>query len=443
MRFTVSLALDNKKEQTVTFSACTESGKKAHTYTLTLKKGEPIATTITVTDLSGKAITGALAAVYDKRSSARVWPEADGTFQLVEGLSYTCVATCSGYVGQSLDIVAGTKNKSLSIQLEAAPDTHYGVGVTSDWPSFRGNDNSNGVVDVKTPISRENTVLSWANKLGDGYGSNAVSGPILIKEGGVEFRSLLDGRRHFFTPELVMEIEEALGADIAMAFDECAPYPSDREYTIAAMERTHRWVVRCKKAHPRPDQALFGIVQGGMFADLRIESAKFLASLDLPGYGIGGLSVGEPKEMMYDMLEQMMPYMPANKPRYLMGVGSPDCLVEGAVRGIDMFDCVLQTRIARNGLALTGSGKKMLRNASFEHDFTPIEEGCDCYACKNGFTRAYIRHLVKCKEILAAQLITTHNLRFSLRLMEQIREAIEQDRLLDFREELKAKGTFD
>ena len=153
--------------------------------------------------------------------------------------------------------------------------------------------------------------------------------------------------------------------------------------------------------------------------------------------------VGEPKEMMYDMLEQMMPYMPANKPRYLMGVGSPDCLVEGAVRGIDMFDCVLQTRIARNGLALTGSGKKMLRNASFEHDFTPIEEGCDCYACKNGFTRAYIRHLVKCKEILAAQLITTHNLRFSLRLMEQIREAIEQDRLLDFREELKAKGTFD
>ena len=264
-----------------------------------------------------------------------------------------------------------------------------------------------------------------------------------IKEDGVEFRSLLDGRKYFFTPELVMEIEEALGADIAMAFDECAPYPSDREYTIAAMERTHRWVVRCKKAHTRPDQALFGIVQGGMFADLRIESAKFLASLDLPGYGIGGLSVGEPKEMMYDMLEQMMPYMPANKPRYLMGVGSPDCLVEGAVRGIDMFDCVLQTRIARNGLALTGSGKKMLRNASFEHDFTPIEEGCDCYACKNGFTRAYIRHLVKCKEILAAQLITTHNLRFSLRLMEQIREAIEQDRLLDFREELKAKGTFD
>lgn len=192
---TVSLTLDNKKEQTVTFSACTESGKKAHTYTLTLKKGEPIATTITVTDLSGKAITGALAAVYDKRSSARVWPEADGTFQLVEGLSYTCVATCSGYVGQSLDIVAGTKNKSLSIQLEAAPDTHYGAGVTSDWPSFRGNDNSNGVVDVKTPISRENTVLSWANKLGEGYGSGAVSCPILIKEGGLEFLIVYSGTK--------------------------------------------------------------------------------------------------------------------------------------------------------------------------------------------------------------------------------------------------------
>ena len=276
-----------------------------------------------------------------------------------------------------------------------------------------------------------------------GFQVFSLAGLRKIKEEGVTFASHLDGHKIFMGPEESMRIQSNLGSDIAMAFDECAPYPSDREYTIAAMERTHRWVVRCKKAHTRPDQALFGIVQGGMFADLRIESAKFLASLDLPGYGIGGLSVGEPKEMMYDMLEQMMPYMPANKPRYLMGVGSPDCLVEGAVRGIDMFDCVLQTRIARNGLALTGSGKKMLRNASFEHDFTPIEEGCDCYACKNGFTRAYIRHLVKCKEILAAQLITTHNLRFSLRLMEQVREAIEQDRLLDFREELKAKGTFD
>lgn len=261
-----------------------------------------------------------------------------------------------------------------------------------------------------------------------------------IREDGVEFRSLLDGRTHFFTPESVMEIEQALGADIAMAFDECAPFPSDRAYTIAAMNRTHRWAKRCIAAHTREDQALFGIVQGGMFGDLRVESAKFLADLDMTGYGIGGLSVGEPKPLMYEMLETLMPHMPADRPRYLMGVGSPDCLVEGAIRGIDMFDCVLQTRIARNGLALTGNGKLMLRNAVFARDFQPIEPGCDCYACTGGFTRAYIRHLVKCKEILASQLITLHNLRFSLRLMESVRKAIEEDRLLDLRDELAAKG---
>ncbi len=261
-----------------------------------------------------------------------------------------------------------------------------------------------------------------------------------IREDGVEFRSLLDGRTHFFTPESVMEIEQALGADIAMAFDECAPFPSDRDYTIAAMNRTHRWVQRCIAAHTREDQALFGIVQGGMFGDLRIQSAKFLADLDMTGYGIGGLSVGEPKPLMYEMLETLMPHLPADRPRYLMGVGSPDCLVEGAIRGIDMFDCVLQTRIARNGLALTGNGKLMLRNAAFARDFQPIEPGCDCYACTGGFTRAYIRHLVKCKEILASQLITLHNLRFSLRLMESVRKAIEEDRLLDLRAELAAKG---
>lgn len=260
-----------------------------------------------------------------------------------------------------------------------------------------------------------------------------------IKEDGVEFRSLIDGKKHFFTPEKVMEIEEALGADIAMVFDECAPWPSDESYTRAAMNRTHRWAERCKKAHTREDQALFGIVQGGTYKHLRIESAKTLADMDFPGYGIGGLSVGEPKPLMYEMLEEIAPYMPKDKPRYLMGVGSPDCLVEGAIRGVDMFDCVLQTRIARNGLALTSTGKKMLRNATFEHDFSVIEEGCDCYACSNGFTRAYIRHLVKCKEILAAQLITLHNIRFSQRLMAGVRQAIAEDRLMDFRNECIAK----
>lgn len=276
-----------------------------------------------------------------------------------------------------------------------------------------------------------------------GFQVFSLAGSNKIQEDGVEFRSVLNGKKHFFTPERVMEIEEALGADIIMAFDECAPYPADRSYTIAAMNRTHRWAQRCKDAHTREDQALFGIVQGGMFADLRIESAKVLTDMDFPGYGIGGLSVGEPKPIMYDMLEALMPYMPKEKPRYLMGVGSPDCLLNGVERGVDMFDCVLQTRIARNGLALTGTGKKMLRNATFERDFHPIEEGCDCYACRNGFTRAYIRHLVKSKEILAAQLITMHNLRFSLRLMEGVRQAILEDRFLDFKAEVEAMGAFD
>jgi queuine tRNA-ribosyltransferase len=263
-----------------------------------------------------------------------------------------------------------------------------------------------------------------------------------IKEDGVMFRSHIDGSRHFFTPESVMEIEQSLGADIAMCFDECAPFPSDRKYTIAAMERTHRWAERCKSAHTRPDQALFGIVQGGMFGDLRIQSAKAITEMDFPGYGIGGLSVGEPKHVMYEMLETMMPYMPENKPRYLMGVGSPDCLLEGVLRGIDMFDCVLQTRAGRNGMALTRNGRMTLKNAKYEHDFSPLEETCDCYCCRN-FTRAYLRHLVKEKEILGAQLLTMHNLRFTLRLMEDVRRAIAEDRFGDFARELLAQGIYD
>ncbi len=263
-----------------------------------------------------------------------------------------------------------------------------------------------------------------------------------IREDGVEFASHIDGSKHFFTPESVMAIEQDLGADIAMCFDECAPYPSSMEYTKAAMERTHRWAARCKTAHTRQDQALFGIVQGGMFADLRIESTKAIVDMDFPGHGIGGLSVGEPKEFMYDMLEALVPFLPSNKPRYLMGVGSPDCLFEGVLRGVDMFDCVLQTRIARNGLALTKNGKRMLRNKTFEHDFSPIEENCSCYACSH-FTRAYIRHLVKAKEILAAQLITMHNLHFTLTLMQEIRDAIREDRLLSFYSSCKERGLFD
>jgi len=262
-----------------------------------------------------------------------------------------------------------------------------------------------------------------------------------IRDDGVAFRSHIDGSRHFFTPALVMEIEQALGADIAMCFDECAPYPCDHAYAYGAMLRTHRWAERCRAAHTRADQALFGIVQGAFYKDLRIESAKTLAAMDFPGYGIGGLSVGEPKHVMYEMLEEIRPYMPVHKPRYLMGVGSPDCLLEGVKRGVDMFDCVLQTRSARNGLALTRQGRLVLRNQQYERDFSPIEADCDCYTCLH-FTRAYLRHLIKASEILGAQLVSIHNLRFSLRLMEDARRAIREDRYADFADELLERKLF-
>ncbi|WP_035172808.1 tRNA guanosine(34) transglycosylase Tgt [Caldanaerobius polysaccharolyticus] len=260
-----------------------------------------------------------------------------------------------------------------------------------------------------------------------------------ISEEGVEFTSHLDGSRHFITPEDNMKIQNALGADIIMALDECVPYPADYEYVKRSMELTLCWAKRCKEAHGRPDdQALFGIVQGGTYRDLRVESAKRTVELDFPGYAVGGLSVGEEKEVMYEVLEYTTPLLPYDKPRYLMGVGSPDALIEGVIRGIDMFDCVLPTRIARNGTVMTSRGKLVIRNAEYAEDFRPLDEECDCYACKN-FSRAYIRHLFKAGEILAARLATIHNLRFLIKLMENIRQAIKEDRLLDFKKEFFTK----
>ena len=260
-----------------------------------------------------------------------------------------------------------------------------------------------------------------------------------ISEEGVEFRSHLDGSKHLFTPEKVMEIEEALGADIIMSFDECCPYPSTYEYTKQSMERTTRWAKRCKEAHKDVEkQALFGIIQGGFYEDLREKSAKDLIELDFPGYAIGGISVGEPKEEYLKMLYYTAPLMPENKPRYLMGVGSPDYLIEAALAGIDMCDCVLPTRIARNGTAMTWNGKVVVRNATYERDFTPLDPECDCYTCKN-YTRAYIRHLVKANEILAVRLLSIHNLRFLTKLMERVRIEIEHDNLLKFKEEFYKK----
>ena len=251
-----------------------------------------------------------------------------------------------------------------------------------------------------------------------------------IKEEGVEFKSELDGSKHFFSPEKVMEIEEDLGADIIMCFDECCPYPSDYEYTKQSMERTTRWAERCKNSHTT-DQALFGIIQGGFYEDLREISAKQLIDLDFPGYAIGGISVGEPKEEFLKMLYHTTPLMPENKPRYLMGVGTPDYLLEASMAGIDMCDCVLPTRLARNGTALTSHGKVVVRNATYERDFTTLDDECDCYTCKN-YTKAYLRHLVKCKEIEAAMLLSIHNIHFLTNLMERVRIEIENDNLKNF-----------
>ena len=259
-----------------------------------------------------------------------------------------------------------------------------------------------------------------------------------ITEEGVEFKSHLDGSKHMFTPEKVMEIENALGSDIMMAFDECCPYPSTYEYTKNSMERTTRWAKRCKEAHTTENQALFGIIQGGFFEDLRKKSAEDLIALDLPGYAIGGISVGEPKEEFLKMLYYTTPLMPKDKPRYLMGVGTPDYLIEAALAGIDMCDCVLPTRIARNGTAMTSNGKVVVRNATYERDWGTLDPEFDCYTCKN-YTRAYIRHLVKANEILGVRLLSIHNLRFLTRLMENIRTAIENDCLGDFRTEFYKK----
>lgn len=260
-----------------------------------------------------------------------------------------------------------------------------------------------------------------------------------ITEEGVSFRSHISGEPLFLSPEKSIEIQNALGADIIMAFDECPPYPAEREYVQASLERTARWAERCLKAHQRPgDQALFGIVQGGMYRDLRERSAKQLVSMDFPGYAVGGLSVGEPKELMYEILSHTTPLLPAGKPRYLMGVGSPDALIEGVIRGIDMFDCVLPTRIARNGTTMTSRGRLVVRNARYARDFSPLDPECDCYTCRH-YTRAYIRHLIKADETFGLRLTTYHNLYFLTRLMEKVREAIREDRLLDFRDQFFAQ----
>lgn len=256
-----------------------------------------------------------------------------------------------------------------------------------------------------------------------------------IEEEGVTFKSIIDGRKLFLSPEKAITIQNKLGADIIMSFDECPPYPSTYEYMKDSVERTLRWAARGQQAHTKVDkQALFGIVQGGEFPDLREHCAKELVKMDFPGYSIGGTSVGEPKDVMYKMIEDAIQWLPENKPRYVMGVGNPIDLIEGSIRGADMFDCVLPTRVARHGAVMTSQGRLNINNTKFKYDFTPLDPNCDCYACKH-YTRSYIRHLHKSEEIFGKSLLSIHNVRFLLKLSEDIRSAIREDRLLDFKNE--------
>ncbi len=255
-----------------------------------------------------------------------------------------------------------------------------------------------------------------------------------IHEEGVTFQSHIDGSRHRITPEFAIEIQEALGADIIMAFDECTPYPATEDYARQSMELTLRWAKRCRDRKSRSDQALFGIIQGGMYPDLRVRCAEELVKIGFDGYAVGGLSVGETKPMLYEMLEVTEPHMPEDAPRYLMGVGKPEDLVEGVCRGIDLFDCVMPTRNARNGFLFTRQGRLVIKNAAHTRAEIPIDPECGCYTCRN-YSRAYLRHLFMAGEILAMRLNTIHNITFYQDLMQEIRQAVEEDRLGKFRQD--------
>ncbi len=271
-----------------------------------------------------------------------------------------------------------------------------------------------------------------------GFQVFSLAKPKDISEEGVKFKSHLDGSNLFLTPEISIGVQNKLDSDIAMSFDECIPYPASYEYAKRSTERTLRWARRGKEVFNNERQSLFGIVQGGEYTDLREFSAKETVKIGFDGYSIGGTSVGEGKDVMYKMIEDGIRYLPEDKPRYLMGVGEPFDILEGVERGIDMFDCVLPTRIARHGNAFTRDGKMNIKNAKYKDDFAPIESDCDCYACKN-YTRAYIRHLITSNETFGARLLSIHNIRFLIKLTEEIREAIKNDNFLEYKENFKRR----
>ncbi|OGO22712.1 MAG: tRNA guanosine(34) transglycosylase Tgt, partial [Chloroflexi bacterium RBG_16_50_9] len=295
-------------------------------------------------------------------------------------------------------------------------------------------------VDVIEKMGGLHKFMAWDGAIltdSGGYQIFSLAPLCRVNDEGVTFRSHIDGSEHFITPELAVRYQETLGADVVMVLDECSAYGDSREKVKQAMIRTHQWAERCRQAHQRRDQALYAIVQGGVFPELRRESVAYLAALDFTGYAIGGLSVGEPKEATLSLTESTAVLLPERKPRYLMGVGSPEDLVESVARGIDIFDCALPTRVARNGALFTGQGRRNIRNAVFSRMERPIDSGCDCYTCRH-FSAAYLSHLFKSEELLAYRLATIHNLRFISNLMQRIRQAIIDGTFNAFRESFLA-----
>ena len=347
------------------------------------------------------------------------------------------ITTPHGTIETPVFMPVGTQATVKAMKPEAVADTGAQIILANTYHLFLRPGS-----DIVREAGGLHRFMNWDKPIltdSGGYQVFSLGAMRKITEEGVMFASHIDGSRHMLSPEKSIEVQNDLGSDIIMAFDECAPKDASRKYIEKSQAMTTRWLERCVKAHQNPDrQALFGIMQGGFYRDLRKKSAKEIVDLDLPGYAIGGISVGESKEDNIGVLDYAPKLLPENKPRYVMGIGTPDYIFEAVERGVDMFDCVEPTRIARHGMAMTSHGRISIKNAKFERDFTPLDPECDCYTCRN-YTRAYLRHLFKAGETMSHMLLTEHNLRFLSRLSEDIRRSIEEDRFSEFKEEFYSK----
>ncbi len=352
------------------------------------------------------------------------------------GARYGILHTPHGDVEVPMFMPVGTVGSVKTISPEELYDMHAGVVLANTYHLHLrpGEDIVDKAGGIQKFMNYKGPMLTDSG----GFQVFSLAKSRDIKEEGVTFKSHLNGDKIFFSPEIVMGIEEKIGADIAMSFDECIPYPASRKYAEDSTLRTLRWAKRGKEAHKKEDQALFGIVQGGDYEDLRRMCAEELVKMDFDGYSIGGTSIGEPKEVCFRMIDYAIKYLPEDKPRYLMGVGSLDYMLEGVAKGVDMMDCVLPTRIARHGTLMTHNGRVNIKNEKYKEDFTTLDPECDCYTCKN-FTKAYLRHLYVADEAFGKRLLSIHNLRFLISVMEGAREAIKEDRFLEYKDEILKK----